>query len=67
MYKPNGEERMTQQEEKRRREAVAERKMERERAATCVAEALGTTIYASLLHTSGSRESIGGIVCDNIG
>jgi hypothetical protein len=66
MYKPNGEERMTQQEEKRRRESVAERRMERERAAIRVGEALGTTIYASLLHTAGSRASISGITCENL-
>jgi hypothetical protein len=58
MYKPNGEERMSPQEEKQRRNALAERRMERMKAATCVAEALGTTIYATLMRSSDPREEL---------
>jgi hypothetical protein len=56
MYKPNGEEPMTKQEELRRKEAAAERRIERMKAATSVAEVLGTTMYATLLQTSNPRE-----------
>jgi hypothetical protein len=58
MYKPNGEEPMTKQEELRRREAAAERRIERMKAAVSVADVLGTTMYATLLQTS-SRERVG--------
>jgi hypothetical protein len=57
MYKPNGEERMTEQEERQFLEARALRRMERIRAATSVAEVLGTTLYANLLH-SDPREDL---------
>jgi hypothetical protein len=52
MYKPNGEEPMTKQEELRRREAAAERRIERMKAAASVAEVLGTTMYSTLLQSS---------------
>jgi hypothetical protein len=52
MYKPNGEEPMTKQEELRRREAAAERRIERMKATASVAEVLGTSMYATLLQSS---------------
>lgn len=58
MYKPNGEERMTPVEERQRREALAERRAERLRAASVVAEALGTNMYAALLTASDPREEL---------
>lgn len=58
MYKPNGEERMTPQEERQCREAITERRMERQRAVTSVAEALGTGMYATLMHASDPRDDL---------
>jgi hypothetical protein len=58
MYKPNGEERMTKEEERLWREAVIERRMERAHALSCVAEVLGTTMYADLLGSEPRRELI---------
>jgi hypothetical protein len=58
MYKPNGEERMTEQEERQFLEARALRRLERARAATSVAEVLGTTLYANLLHADPREELV---------
>jgi hypothetical protein len=58
MYKPNGEERMSDQEARQRREAMIERRIERERAASTIADALGTSIYATLLRSDPREELI---------
>ena len=58
MYKPNGEERMSLQEERLRREAIAEHRMERQRAAAAVADALGTHIYETILHSADPRQEL---------
>jgi len=58
MYKPNGEERMTEQEAIQRREALIERRNERARAMESIAEALGTNIYATLMHADPREELI---------
>jgi hypothetical protein len=50
MYKPNGEEPMTQREEMRRREAVAERASK-----AVKPENLRTAFYAALFGASSSR------------
>ena len=56
MYKPNGEERMTEREEREFRAARAQHRLERERAATSVAEVLGTSLFASLLQADPREE-----------
>jgi hypothetical protein len=66
MYKPNGEERMTQTEERQRREIIAEHRLERIKAASSVAEVLGTPIYASLVRSSISREETVGSSFENL-
>jgi hypothetical protein len=58
MYKPNGEERMNEQDAKRRREELAERRMERIKAADNVASALGTEIFATMMRASDPREEL---------
>jgi hypothetical protein len=58
MYKLNGEEPLSKEEAMRRREAVAARRAEREKAAACVAEALGTEVFATLMHISDPREQL---------
>jgi hypothetical protein len=55
MYKPNGEEPMTKQEEMRRREAVAGRKAERI-SEEPKGKALRAAFYAALFGSSSSRE-----------
>jgi hypothetical protein len=50
MYKPNGEEPMTQREEMRRREAVAERASKAQKP-----ESLRTAFYAALFGVASSR------------
>jgi hypothetical protein len=51
MYKPNGEEPMTTQEEMRRRQAVAEKAAERQRESPTV-ESLRSAFYAALYRSS---------------
>jgi hypothetical protein len=56
MYKPNGEEPMTRQEEMRRREAAAERASAR----PCVepaAESLRSAFYSALFRSSSPEDS----------
>ena len=53
MYKPNGEEPMTKQEELNRRSAIADRK--RDRHAETAAEDLHTAFYAALFKASSYR------------
>jgi hypothetical protein len=57
MYKPNGEERMTAQEERRRKEAIALRKIEKTRAEANV-EAMCSTIYETILSSPDPREEL---------
>jgi len=58
MYKPNGEEPLSLQESMRLRKELAARRAEREKAAACVADVLGTDIYAALMHVSDPREQL---------
>ncbi len=60
MYKPNGEERMTEQEELQHRKAIAERKLERARTSP-ESEALKTSIYAMLAQVQTPREEVVGL------
>jgi hypothetical protein len=55
MYKPNGEEPMTKQEELRRRAAILERRAER-RQEEPRADALRSAFYAALFGSASSRE-----------
>ena len=57
MYKPNGEERMSPQEEKLRMEAVAARRLERirERQRT---DLMGSSIYDAILNSADPREEL---------
>ena len=66
MYKPNGEERMSVEEERRRREEIAERRVERLHAAASIADVLGTTVYASLVRSSMAREESIGVPCESL-
>jgi hypothetical protein len=66
MYKPNGEERMSDQEERQRRDQITQRRIERMHAASSVAEVLGTTVYASLVQSSMAREEAVGVRCDSL-
>jgi hypothetical protein len=56
MYKPNGEERMTEQEARLRREMIIARRLERGHAESLVAEALGTTVFSVLLRSEPREE-----------
>jgi hypothetical protein len=58
MYKPNGEERMSVADEKRLKDELAVRRLDRFRAADQVAEAIGTSMYAQLLRASDPREDL---------
>jgi hypothetical protein len=64
MYKLNGEEPLSKEESMRLREAAAARRAEREKAAACVADVLGTDIYATLMHLSDPREQLIQATCD---
>ncbi len=55
MYKPNGEEPMTKQEELRRRSAVAERKNDRAEV-SIASEILRTAFYAALFRADARRQ-----------
>ena len=66
MYKPNGEERMTQSEERQRRERITEHRQECIKAASSVAEVLGTPLYASLVRSSISRKETVGSSFENL-
>ena len=57
MYKPNGEERMTAQEARLCKEAIAQRKIERNRAKANV-EAMCSTIYETILSSPDPREEL---------
>jgi hypothetical protein len=56
MYKPNGEEPMTKQEEMLRKSAAAERKVARS-AGTAPSEVLRTAFYAALFRSSVNRQT----------
>ena len=64
MYKLNGEEPLSKEETMRRREAAAVRRAEREKAAACIADVLGTDIYATLMHLSDPREQLIEAMCE---
>jgi hypothetical protein len=55
MYKPNGEEPMTRQEEIGRKAALAERKNDRAGDPAVTSEALRTAFYAALFRSSAYR------------
>jgi hypothetical protein len=57
MYKTNGEEPMTKQEEMRRREAVAGRAIAERLSAGPKADSLRLAFYAALFGVSSSRET----------
>jgi hypothetical protein len=56
MYKPNGEEPMTKQEEMRRREAAAERAAARPRIDPA-AESLRSAFYSAMYRSAPAQES----------
>lgn len=64
MYKLNGEDPLSREETMRRREAVAARRAEREKAAALIADVLGTDIYATLMHLSDPREQLIQATCE---
>jgi hypothetical protein len=65
MYKPNGEEPMTKQEEMRRREAAAERASARV-SIEPAAESLRTAFYSALFRSASAEESkVGAFVSES--
>jgi hypothetical protein len=64
MYKPNGEEPMTRQEEMRRKEAAAEHMAARERVEPA-AESLRVAFYSALFRSTSAQEGkVGALVGD---